>query len=107
MSSLERQQVGNFYIEDAVSIQEVQDNIDSEEFKSKHYITIEKFFRNKESINLDSSNQNDNKSDLEKFLNGVKLQFDKEDGIYKIYNKNIFIGIGVIEDKKLKRDIVI
>ena len=41
------------------------------------------------------------------FLNGVKLSFNLKDGIYKIYSNQQFIGIGVVKDKLLKRDIVI
>ena len=44
---------------------------------------------------------------LELFLNGVKLTNKKRDGIYKIYNNNKFIGIGVVKDELLKRDIII
>ena len=48
-----------------------------------------------------------NKRKLELFLNGVKLSFDLKDGIYKIYSNQQFIGIGIVKDKFLKRDIVI
>ena len=40
-------------------------------------------------------------------INGVKLDLDKTDGVYKTYNNSKFIGIGVVENKLLKRDIVI
>lgn len=44
---------------------------------------------------------------IELFLNGVKLKTDLEDGIYKIYNKdNMFIGTGEINNKDLKRDVI-
>ena len=32
---------------------------------------------------------------------------DKQDGIYKIYNNNKFIGIGIIKNSLLKRDIIL
>ena len=44
---------------------------------------------------------------LKLFLNGVKLTYNNKDGIYKIYNKNRFIGIGTIKNKLLKRDIIV
>ena len=64
--------------------------------------------------NLDLSNQHENKEKIELddrklrlFLNGVQLTSDKKEGIYKIYNNNKFIGIGIVENKLLKRDIVL
>lgn len=41
-----------------------------------------------------------------KFLNGVKLSFDEQDKIARVYNNNTFIGLGTITDGKLKRYIV-
>ena len=43
----------------------------------------------------------------EKFLNGVKLNFNMENGVYRIYNKKIFLGLGVINNNILKRDVII
>ena len=45
--------------------------------------------------------------ELKKFLNGVKLSVSNSNGIYKIYNNNIFIGVGVIENSLLKRDVIL
>lgn len=46
--------------------------------------------------------------ELEKFLNGVKLDTKVQDGICRIYNsENVFIGIGEIKNQKLKRDIIL
>ena len=94
MSNLERTQVGEFNIKDAVSMELLEEN------KEKYFIKLEKFFENKKSISL-----NDRK--LELFLNGVKLTNNFEDGIYRIYNNQIFIGIGIIKNNLLKRDIII
>ena len=63
-------------------------------------ITLEDLFGNVESIEL-------NEKKLQLFLNGVKLSFDLKDGIYKIYSKKQFIGIGVVKEKLLKRDIIV
>ena len=42
------------------------------------------------------------------FLNGVNLTQNYNDGIYKIYNENNkFVGIGILENNLLKRDIVL
>ena len=57
-------------------------------------------FKNKKEISLTDKK-------LELFLNGVKLEYDLSDDTYKIYNKtNVFIGIGEVKNKKLKRDVV-
>ena len=98
MSKLNRTQVGNFNISKAISIEELE-NKSIEEIE-KSIIKIEEIFKEKENINLENKK-------LELFLNGVKLTSNKEDGVYKIYNNNNFIGTGTIENKLLKRDIII
>ncbi len=58
-------------------------------------------FKEKDNITL-----NDKK--LELFLNGVNLEYNLQDDIYKIYNKEKeFIGIGKIKNNKLKRDVIL
>lgn len=101
MESLNRVQVGCFNIKDAISIDFLKENYENTEFIKKHFITIEDFFNKSSSIVLDSRK-------LQLFLNGVKLTYVLSDGLYKIYdNVNKFVGIGVIENKLLKRDIII
>ena len=101
MESLNRVQVGCFNIKDAISIDFLKANYENTEFIKKHFITIEDFFNKSSSIVLDSRK-------LQLFLNGVKLTYVLSDGLYKIYdNANKFVGIGVIENKLLKRDIII
>jgi len=41
------------------------------------------------------------------FLNGVKLDQNLSNGIYRIYSNSGFIGLGVVENRQLKRDVVI
>lgn len=94
MKELKRTQVGEFKIEDSIKIEEMETNIQS------HFITIEKYFENNKTINL-------NEKKLQLFLNGVQLTHNLDDGIYRIYSNEKFIGIGTINDKLLKRDIVI
>lgn len=102
MSELNRIRAGEFRIEQAVRISEIaNDNVINKDSIEKHFISIENFFKNKEKIKLDNS-------DLFRFLNGVKIFKEKSDGVYRIYSENmVFIGIGVIANKKLKRDIII
>ena len=42
----------------------------------------------------------------ELFLNGVILTNEVEDGVYNIYSNNQYIGLGIVKDKLLKRDII-
>lgn len=100
MKELKRVQVGDFKIEDSITIQELEENINAGKNVQIIVISLEKIFEKNENIEL-----NDKKLTL--FLNGVKLTQDYNDGIYKVYNKNDFIGIGIVENKLLKRDIII
>ncbi len=95
MKELQRTRVGTFTIAQSILVEDL-----NEENVQKHIITVEKLFKDFPNIEL-------NARKLELFLNGVKLSFDLEDGIYKIYSNQQFIGIGVVKDKLLKRDIVI
>ena len=95
MKELQRTRVGAFTIAQSILVEDL-----NEENVQKHIITVEKLFKDFPNIEL-------NARKLELFLNGVKLSFDLEDGIYKIYSNQQFIGIGVVKDKLLKRDIVI
>ena len=97
MKELERTVVGK------INVEELEKNRENEEFIKEHFITIEDFFesQNKAKIILDNKR-------LEHFLNGVKLTYNLDDGLYRIYNEeNKFIGIGNVTDKMLKREIVL
>lgn len=96
MKELKRTGVGEFKIEDAITIQELEDSKN----KLEKFITLEKFFENSKNILLD-----DRKIKL--FLNGVKLTCNYENGIYKIYHNDKLIGTGIVENNLLKRDIII
>ena len=94
MKELNRLQVGNFKIEDAITVEDIENGNIS-------IITIEEFFKNKEKIILD-----DKKMQL--FLNGVQLTYNFPNDLYRVYNQdNIFIGIGSVNNKLLKRDIIL
>ena len=91
MSSLNREKVGDFEISEASKLSEIKEKL----------ISIEEFFKNKDKILLSPRS-------FIAFINGVKLLADNEDGIYRIYNSNKeFVGIGIVKDGILKRDIVI
>lgn len=95
MEELQRTKINEFKIGNSILL----DNINIKNVEQK-LIKIEEIFKEKNSIEL-----NDKK--LELFLNGVKLTYDLSNDIYKIYNNKCFVGIGIIENKLLKRDIVI
>ena len=100
MLNLNRTQVGQFDISNSISIEELKNQEEFKNIINKNLITVEQLFKEKENIEL-----NDRK--LELFLNGVKLTQNKPDRTYKIYNNKNFIGIGIIKDNLLKRDIII
>lgn len=78
----------------------MQENKDNKDFIFSHFINLEKYFEKYNVINL-------NKKQLELFLNGVKLNIKENDGIYRIKIEDILIGTGILENNKLKRDIII
>ena len=98
MSELTRLQVGRFKIEDSIAIEEIKNNSAN---ISKKIITIEKFFENKEKIALEEVKE-------KMFLNGVKLKTNNKEGLYRIYKQNgMFLGLGIVKNSTLKRDIII
>ena len=94
MKELKRTQVGEFSIENSITIEELENNIEN------NFITVEKYFGRYPKIDLNSKK-------LQLFLNGVQLTHELDDGIYTIYNDEKFIGIGTVKNKLLKRDIII
>ena len=100
MKDLNRLKVGKFDIKDAVTIDDIKENANNKEFIEKSLISIEDIFENKQSIILDNKQ-------LNLFLNGVSLTYKLKSDIYKIYSDSRFIGIGVINQNILKRDIIL
>ena len=101
MKELNRVKVGKFDIKQAITVEELENNISNESFMKEHFISIEESFKEKESI-IKPENR------LKHFFNGVKLSFKLKDDLYKIYNEeNRFIGIGNVKNNLLKREIII
>ena len=93
MKELKRTKVGNFNIEQAITLGQLQEK------ENIKIITIEEMFKDKEEIILEDSK-------ITLLLNGVKMNMEKPNGIYRIYNKqNKFIGLGIVQNKILKIDI--
>lgn len=101
MKELKRVQVGNFNIEQAVTIDELKNNKNSKEFINKHFISFEQLLSDKQEIILDNKH-------LDLFLNGVKLTKNIPEDIYRIRNENgDFIGTGEAKNGMLKRDVIL
>lgn len=93
MKELKRTKVGNFNIKQAITLEQLQEK------ENIKIITIEEMFKDKEEIILEDSK-------IILLLNGVKMNMEKPNGIYRIYNKqNKFIGLGIVQNKILKIDI--
>ena len=104
MKELNRTKVGIFDINDSIKIEDLEKNIESKEFLQKNIISIEQLF-----IKLYGEENKIilNEKKLTLFLNGVKLSYFLQDGMYRIYDESgIFIGIGSMEKQLLKREIV-
>ena len=102
MKELNRVKVGIFDIKDSIKISDLENNKDNEEYLSHNVISIEDlFFRIYGNKRIVLPN---NKVEL--FINGVQLTMTKENGLYLIYNESEkFIGIGVVNNNLLKRDL--
>lgn len=129
MKDLKRTKVGDFEIKEAITIDELKEKFEKNDFSD--VITIENIFKDMPKIELNENN-------IKQYLNGVKIcvaEYKKskepqklqelqilgdeekilktqeskslKDGIYRIYYKNEFNGIGIVKDNKLKRDLVI
>ena len=90
MQNLRRIRVDKFDIKDACTLE----NLD----KAK-IISIEECFKDIPKINLDDKNN--------AFPKWGKTKEDLENGIYSIYNNSKYLGLGVIDNKNLKRDVII
>lgn len=101
MKELERHKVGAFEIEESIRINELKERANDINFIDNHFLSIEDLFKEKEEIKL-------NTKEIPLLLNGVKIFKERENGIYRIYDKDDkFIGIGVVENNKLKRDVIL
>ena len=93
MVQLRRTQIGDFTIEDAIKVSEVTEDkiIDLEKLVDKEVVI--------------------KKEKLFKLVNGLEIYENQPDGVYKIYIDNYvkkkFIGVGVLKNKYLKREIIL
>ena len=100
MKELNRTKVGKFGLEEAITIEKLEEYIENKKYEDLNIITMEELLKEKEKIVLNEKN-------LEMFLNGVKIKIENKTGIYRMYNENKqFIGTGVVQENKLKRDVI-
>ncbi len=97
MTELRRTRTGNFKIEDSIPLYDFL-KLDYIEMLDK-IITIEEYYIENKKITLSDD-------ELGRFLNGVKFEVQSSDQIVRVYNKGKFIGLGIVEDKNLKRFII-
>ncbi|MBQ9314793.1 MAG: tRNA pseudouridine(55) synthase TruB [Clostridia bacterium] len=93
MMELRRTQIGDFTVDQAIKVADATEDkmISLEELIDKE-VTIKK-------------------EKLFKLVNGMELYENKPDGVYKIYIDNYvkkkFIGVGILKNKYLKREIIL
>ena len=87
MSRLRRVQSGQFLVQNAITLEELEE---------EKMISIEKLFDKKIDV----------KKYVKQLINGEKIKVDLEDGYYKLYADE-FLGIGVVSRNFLKREIIL
>ena len=98
MQNLLRLQVGDFNVKDSITL--TMENEKDLEVIEKNIISVEKMFMKYSKLDIE-------KSRIKHFLNGVKITQNVKDDVYRIYSDNEFIGIGIVKEKLLKRDIIL
>ncbi len=80
MKNLKRVEVGNFSIEQSISIQEFENDIELKKEIEKKIINLENLFADNPKIELKNK-------ELTKFLNGGKIIVKKENGVYSVFER--------------------
>ena len=89
MVELIRLKNGNFDIKDSIPLYEFL-KLNFEEMK-KRIITIDDYYTDLKRINMDEI-------EYTKFVNGVKLEYNEQDKLVKVYENNKYRGLGQIKD---------
>ena len=97
MTELIRIRNGNFKIEDSIPLYEFL-KMNFEDMKKK-IISIEGYYSDLKKINMTTD-------EYTKFYNGVKLEYDEQDKLVKVYKNNKYKGIGEIKNGILKRYLI-
>ena len=97
MVDLIRLKNGNFDIKDSIPLYDFL-KLNFEEMK-KRIISIDDYYIDLKRINMD-------KVEYTKFVNGVKLEYNEQDKLVKVYENNKYKGLGQIKDGILKRYLI-
>lgn len=97
MIDLIRLKNGDFTIENSIPLYDFL-KLPIEEMKKK-VISIDEYYADLKKVYL-------NKEEYTKFVNGVKLFMDEPDKMVRVYNVKKYAGLGIIENKELKRFII-
>lgn len=101
MKELRRTKVGNFSLENAVSLEELEQHTEDSLWIKEKILTVEQVLKNYATIQLEEKK-------IHHFLNGVKISVYQPDSVYHIKDeKGKYIGLGIVENQKLKRDVIL
>ena len=118
MKELFRLQVGDFGIENSVTLKsayrsrtdnigknnENENKVENENFDImqivQNVISVEQLFENYPKVEVEEKR-------IQHFLNGVKITVNKPDGVYRVYSQEKFVGVGIVANNLLKRDIIL
>lgn len=97
MVDLIRLRNGNFDIKNSIPLYEFL-KLNFEEMK-KRIISIDDYYTDLKRINMDTE-------EYTRFVNGVKLEYNEQDKLVKVYENNKYKGLGQIKDGILKRYLI-
>ena len=97
MVDLIRLKNGNFDIKDSIPLYDFL-KLNFEEMKKK-IISIDDYYQDLKRINM-------NEEEYTKFFNGVKLEYNEQDKLVKVYENNRYKGLGQIKEGILKRYLI-
>lgn len=93
MTELRRVKVGNEEVENSYSLEDIEKMVEEQDFK--FIKSVEDYFQFPK-IEIEEE------QDLKLFANGQRCKVKNEDGKYRVYFKNDFIGLGEVTKKLLK-----
>ena len=101
MKELRRTKVGNFSLENAVSLEELEQHAEDSLWIKTKILTVEQVLKDYPTIQLEEKK-------MHHFLNGVKISVSQPDGVYHIKDeKENYIGLFIVVFNKLKRVVIL
>ena len=99
MKALIRTKIDSFSVDNAVFLEELEENKDNKEWIAKKSFLAEDILSYFPKYYILERN-------YPLFLNGTLLDVELEDGIYNIYIHEMYVGTGIVKNKQLKRDVI-